>query len=250
MATCFDHLPSRQLQEYIESLWFTEAAAGSDCKVVPDGCVDVCFVLSERRPSIEVFGATTRLSTYRLEADTAYCGIRFRPGMAAMLLSEPVAELTDTSRIVTHFLGLSADEIFDAEGFGEQRNKLESTLIAALSHVRRTASTGYVTHAIETINQQQGRVRIREIAKGCGVSERHLERSFLRQVGISPKMYARIQRFRAVLDHLTNHNHQMLADVAAEYGYADQSHFIRDFRAFMPSAPSDVVSSSALAPER
>jgi transcriptional regulator GlxA family with amidase domain len=79
---------------------------------------------------------------------------------------------------------------------------------------------------------------VHELAAFCNLSERQLERLFLDRVGITPKLYMRIRRFRSVLNHLEDPvgpERPRLADVAASYGYADQSHMVRDFHDFSHS---------------
>jgi transcriptional regulator GlxA family with amidase domain len=72
------------------------------------------------------------------------------------------------------------------------------------------------------------------------MSERQLERLFTERVGAAPKLYARIRRFRSVLAHLDDPGDQSpprLADLAAWFGYVDQSHLARDFAAFAHVLP-------------
>jgi AraC-like DNA-binding protein len=74
----------------------------------------------------------------------------------------------------------------------------------------------------------------------CNTSERQLERLFLEQVGVTPKLYARIRRFRSVMQHVEDPLHGdrlSWADIAALFGYTDQSHLVRDFKTFAQELP-------------
>jgi len=76
------------------------------------------------------------------------------------------------------------------------------------------------------------------LAQQLGVSRQHLALQFRQQVGISPKLFARICRFRAVSHGLTSlAGQQDWAQVALQYGYFDQSHLIHDFQEFARSSP-------------
>ncbi len=69
------------------------------------------------------------------------------------------------------------------------------------------------------------------------ISERQLERKFNEEVGLPPKTFLRILRFERAYRLLRESTYEKLSDIAYDLGYADQSHFIRDFRAsagFMP----------------
>ena len=69
------------------------------------------------------------------------------------------------------------------------------------------------------------------------ISGRHLRRRFKEVVGISPKYFARIVRFHQVASHIENEKRLDFAHVAAQYGYADQAHLIREFRQFSGKTP-------------
>jgi len=57
-------------------------------------------------------------------------------------------------------------------------------------------------------------------------------------VGMSPKLFLRIQRFDRLLARVSRASEVQWANVAADHGYYDQSHFIRDFRDFTGMTPS------------
>ena len=59
-----------------------------------------------------------------------------------------------------------------------------------------------------------------------------LERLFYTEVGLSPKTFIRITRFQEVFKKIRQQGVKDLTGLAYEYGYYDQSHFIRDFQAF------------------
>ena len=105
-----------------------------------------------------------------------------------------------------------------------------------------------VNRAVAEINHRSGNVKVRELAASCNLSERQLERLFVEQVGITPKLYARIQRFRSVLDHLQGFERPNLADIAASYGYTDQSHLARDFATSRTAFPLMRWTSAKAAP--
>ncbi len=62
------------------------------------------------------------------------------------------------------------------------------------------------------------------------ISERQLERKFRSAIGISPKTYLRISRFEKAVRLLQDRRFDRLSGVATDLGYADHSHFTRDFK--------------------
>lgn len=234
MDICREFLPIPQLRQFAECIWYSPAVAATRFEIVPDGSVDVCFVLSERAPRTLIFGTTTRTSTYELESGAPHFGVRFRPGSAPLFVKGNISDLTDNAMAVPDFLGLNAEEMLEASSMVERRNRLESTLLRALRHSYDRRSS-VLSRAIATIESRKGNVRLRELAAECSLSERQVERLFLDGVGITPKLYMRIRRFRSVLSHLQDPPDDepvRFADIAASYGYTDQSHLARDFRDF------------------
>ena len=83
-----------------------------------------------------------------------------------------------------------------------------------------------------------GRVRIGRLAEDIGVSRRYLEIGFRRQIGVPPKTVARVARFQHAVDVLSRPSATFGAAVAC--GYADQSHFNREFRAMAGITPTQL----------
>ncbi len=93
-----------------------------------------------------------------------------------------------------------------------------------------------VRHAWSQMRDHHGQVRIEEIATETGWSRKRLWTRFRSQVGLTPKRAAQLVRF----DHAAHllAAGRSAATVAAESGYADQSHCIRDFREPLGETPA------------
>ena len=107
-------------------------------------------------------------------------------------------------------------------------------MLAGLLRARGGETAPRIAYAFRTL--ARGPARIDALAADVGWSDRHLTARFRAEVGLRPKEVARVARFdrarRAVRPRVR------LADVAAAHGYADQSHLVRDFRAFAGCPPS------------
>ena len=80
---------------------------------------------------------------------------------------------------------------------------------------------------------------IARLSEMVSMSRRTLERRFLDSVGISPKRFARVIRFKATLKHLKQDRSAIKRQGYLDFGYYDQNHFIKDFRHFMGGTPSN-----------
>ncbi|MEU4342140.1 helix-turn-helix domain-containing protein [Nocardia sp. NPDC023852] len=86
-----------------------------------------------------------------------------------------------------------------------------------------------------------GTAPISWIADEVGWSHKHLITKFTRQIGLTPKTAARIIRFDRARDLLVKQSRIPLHEIAAECGYADQSHLNRDFRKFSGVTPTGYI---------
>ena len=82
-----------------------------------------------------------------------------------------------------------------------------------------------------------GRTSIRDLAEAEGLSPRQFRRRFGAAVGLSPKEFARVRRFRASAIRAVLGEETSWADVAAEYGFADQAHLSHEYRRVIGLAP-------------
>jgi transcriptional regulator GlxA family with amidase domain len=94
-----------------------------------------------------------------------------------------------------------------------------------------------MVRAARQIEHREGRIRVADLARGLGLSRRQLERRFAATVGTSPKLAARIARFRGVVDSLHRDPGVSLAGLALRQGYSDQAHMTRDFVDFAHRPP-------------
>ena len=82
---------------------------------------------------------------------------------------------------------------------------------------------------------------VTDIARELGVSHGHLNRQFIEQVGLSPRTLARILRMRRLLEAIDVHGSVGWALKAAELGWSDQAHLIRDFKRHTGVTPSQYL---------
>jgi AraC-like DNA-binding protein len=96
-----------------------------------------------------------------------------------------------------------------------------------------------VRAAAKLLYHTKGQFRVAELADRCNLSARQLERQFDKATGLSPKALARTIRFDAIRERLMFQPEANLTELAYEFGYADQAHFIHDFKDFTNKTPSE-----------
>ncbi len=97
-----------------------------------------------------------------------------------------------------------------------------------------------IDRAIQIVLKNNGKIAVKALAEALQISERTLQRMFKEYVGISPKKFAKIIQFQTSLNRISEDSHSKMTDVVYENGYADQSHFIRNIKAFTGKKPSQL----------
>jgi AraC-like DNA-binding protein len=82
---------------------------------------------------------------------------------------------------------------------------------------------------------------VTEVATALGVSERNLRRVFRDTIGVGPKTFARLERFRRALNAARVREAPSWATIALDAGYYDQAHLIADFRAIAGVTPQALL---------
>jgi AraC-like DNA-binding protein len=159
-------------------------------------------------------------------------------GLPMHLLANRVVALED---LLARDAELLVERLHDAPGWAPRFALLDDALAQRLD-AARPPSPG-VAWAWTRLRETHGALPIGTLAGELGWSRRHLAAQFREQVGLPPKLLARILRFDRVIALLRDADPERWAEVAYDCGYYDQAHFNRDFRAFAGSTPSAFLSS-------
>lgn len=154
------------------------------------------------------------------------------------LFRRSIDEFTNTVTPLDELLPqipLLMEQLFEIESFEEKIVVIEKYLIKQFEKNRY--KIGEIDLALTLINQSDGNIPIKEIVNYCQVSERTLERKFTAQLGFTPKEYARLVRFKKVMQFLLQYPKTPWAEIVHRFGYTDQSHLIKDFQYFTTVNP-------------
>lgn len=168
--------------------------------------------------------------------------IVFQPAGLFRLFSLPLRELTDHDYDATAVIGRSVPDLYERLGacrsFEERARVADGVLLHLLS---RRPPMDPISVAANAILRWHGRVRVAALADVTGLSQRQFERRFSAQIGIRPKLYARIARFETALDLKARWAEKSWTGVAHACGYADQMHLIHDFEEFSGETPTGLL---------
>ncbi len=243
--------PSPALRPFVQSYWVVQANTSRTEEFWhPDGGTGIVFnfgddfTLDEHPLPDRIFlnGISPISKRLGLGGHIHALGIRFNPGGASSFFTHPLYELTDT---ITHlhsndkdFLRLMYDDIEQLSTLREKILKIEGWLKKI--YQPQQENTLLTQASLKMIASRKGVLSIASLAREMFISQRQLERLFKKQVGISPKTYARLQQVRQARKVLKA-NTGLLADVGYQTGFYDQSHFIREFKKVVGITPTQYV---------
>jgi AraC-like DNA-binding protein len=161
--------------------------------------------------------------------------------MARRFLHIDAAEAVDRVIPLADVLGRHARELHERLEETDSSSKCCAILVETLS--RPSEAPGPVELAIEAMTRAHGDIELGWIADQAGMSERQFRRRCLAESGLAPKHLARVLRFRRAC-RLATQGASWLT-IAAESGYFDQAHLIRDFREFTGATPVSVFSKTS-----
>jgi AraC-like DNA-binding protein len=98
-----------------------------------------------------------------------------------------------------------------------------------------------VEKGIDLIRQDIGSVTVESLVQQLGISERQFERRFSQAVGVSPQFYVRVRRVNEAMRLMDSGQYERLTDIAQALNFHDQSHFIRDIKAFSGITPKSIT---------
>ena len=194
--------------------------------IVPYPNVHLSFVSG--KPAT-VHGVPRRRVFRVLEGEGGVLGVAFRPGCFRPWLGRSVATIADRS-LPTLF------EWLPSSGDVPSVDEVEDLLRAHAPRRDRTAEA--LAGLVERIAADPALTRVDGVAAAFGTSVRRLQRLFAEYVGIGPKWVIRRYRLHEITQRLETADRVDWAALAAELGYADQAHLVRDFTAMVGESPT------------
>lgn len=168
-----------------------------------------------------------------MQVDLTPIGVRALLGVPAGELTGRVVELDDV-------LGADARRLVErlhaAATWAERFALLDAALLARASAAPPARPD--VAYAERRLRETAGRLPIEALARELRCSRRHLARRFASDVGLAPKAFARVQRFRRAAALLRDPGGPPLGEIAFACGYADQAHFAREVRELAGVTPT------------
>ena len=244
--------PTKKLAELVRYFWVFEGNASPDRPYVHRTFANVCpELLFHYRGTFEeindedgfessfitgIHAHTVKYRRFVTKDSFGMFGVYLYPHALPVLFNTPATAVTNEMPDLNSLLKKAGRELEEkmmmASGNAERLSIITSFLEQRITDQKRPE----IGKIIRSIVQAKGQVNIKSLSYDCFLSVRQFERNFKEQAGFSPKTFARITRFNAVVEGRLSRQ-RSLTDIAYEFGYYDQSHFISDFKEFSGFCP-------------
>jgi AraC-like DNA-binding protein len=167
-------------------------------------------------------------------------GAYFEPGATSSVLHVPAAELTDHVVCLEEIWGSRGMRLAEDLAERDEAARVDRLEAVLLEQVRRFKPPRFRVDLLGLARWARAEptsMTVERLSHAAGVSRQHLTRLFREAIGVSPKRYCRLARFRAGLAYAGAGTGMKWAEVASERGYADQSHMIAEFRELSSLTP-------------
>ena len=154
-----------------------------------------------------------------------------------------MSSLTNTSMLLNELLGKNkADALVEQlQSAADHASIIETLNAFFISYLPGFEIEPKIKQAIDYIHQQKGSVTINEIERKCFITKRSLERYFKLYIGLSPKDYAKIFRFKCLMNYIQKNPGVTWDTLCEENGYYDQTHLTRYFTRFLKIKLTEMV---------
>lgn len=237
------HLPSSDLSFFVERYWIINwDLRGQEPYIqetLPYPCVNLVFERGQTR----VYGVDTGKFARLLEGKGRVFGIKFKPGAFYPFLQAPVSCLTNTSVPFSEVFSCACNTLEEAiltqEHECEMVKLAEDFLRERLPERDEHVQT--ITEIVDYIIAHQEITRVEDVVSHLNLNIRTLQRLFRQYVGVSPRWVIKRYRLHEVAERLAERGIVDWPQIVVELGYADQAHFIKDFKAIVGRTPGEYV---------
>lgn len=244
--------PGAPLNSYVDMIWHWEnyAPPHSHERILPVGQTELTFNLSGHHFSpddravvsspVILIGCQSEYFVIDTSRPTTLLSVLFKPGASLDVFNISAKELHNQIVSLTDIRSTEADGLYnllmETSSVDTRFHILERTLLKTLRLNRQRHAA--VDFALATLSSASVSTSIADLQVEVALSPPRFIQLFRDEIGYTPKLYSRLQRFHRVLDAIASQDNVDWADLALCTGYYDQAHLINDFRKFAGISPS------------
>lgn len=244
--------PAPPLRRFVRSLWYADAPVVDHPRerILPSGCAQIVLSLSRNfltecsndgseqltAPALMV-GQHSICEVIATSDLVDLAGVLFEPGALPAFVSQRADLLSNRSVPLDQIWSGHVDDLRSRMRERSSAQARLSMLEDFLCRLLLKRATEWAFHpavefALREIGRESNRLSVSGLARSTGWSERRFSQLFREQVGFSPKVWTRLQRFQRAVCQLRAGVGVRWADLAVQCGFCDQAHLANEFRAF------------------
>ena len=247
-----ERIPAAPVAPFVHKLWYAQVPNTQHGRerVLPNGCVQVILNLARdfvldcpegrsdiRRPPALIVGARSVYEIVDTSDMADLVGIVFSPGGFPSFSSDAAHHFSNQTVALDSIWGREAHRLRDLlRGLTSPQARLQHLeqflAVRFASQLDRHPRPPQIQFALRYFAHNPTIASVRETSRQIGWSERRFSQVFREEVGLTPKVWCRIQRFQRAVRQLHAGAEIRWAELALDCGYYDQSHFANEFRAF------------------
>ncbi len=246
------------LTEYVRCFWVLESNEPTSFPFVHRATAECCPELifyykgevnlfrsesnSEKTFDSGLYAQSQAFRKFEIDNAFGMLGVYLYPQALPLLFDIPASTLSEYNLDTTTLFGkegsILEDKVMCATSQHLRIELISDFLRKRLSQPRKQSAylSATIRQAIATGTMQS----VSEMANACNISVRQIERDFKSLSGFSPRLFSKLTRFRSLMESLPSKTYSM-ADLAYEFNYYDQSHFINEFKRFMGLSPTQYI---------
>lgn len=205
---------------------------------------DVILMSSNRKLSdFYLYGQT--IDPIEMVTDGPYKMLLFQlyPFATRLLLGVDPKKLNDDCFDLKKIQSVNTNETISrlkASNTSDQIRIISNYILELVKH----SSTSYdnvIKLAVTTIIKYKGTIPIHKLREQLYITERTFERRFAKEIGVTPKQFAKITQFSFSLNQIQESDYTNLTNVSYDNNFSDQSHFIRTFKRYTGHTPKEIL---------
>ena len=237
---------------HLWEMWIPDFGEPAPVRILPNASVDIVIYASD--PSVGdgpaaivgpphrsyVVGSTLRSFVVRSAGWRHVIGASLLPAGVQPILGMPARVIGESIALLHDVIGNAATSFEEQVIDGDPKQAMDR-LAQALLELRTLAPPSEIVHrAVGLVREAGGSARIDDVASAMSVSTRKLERHFLEQLGLTPKLFSRLVRFDRGARAIGKRGSTPWSQFALAHGYSDQAHFINEFKEFAGVTPAEL----------
>lgn len=251
------YIPLKPLSDFVHMFWYWEGYHPPHPKerILPGGMMELVINLTDEPMQIYeghphprphriygpiAAGARSQYFVVDTVRPASILAVWFKPGGAMPFFGVSAQELLNLHVPLDALWAAAAHDLYnqllEAPTLDVRFRILEQALLCRL--LQASECHRAINYALKIFNIQPQAHTIAEVVERIALSPTRFIQVFREDVGMTPKLFCRVQRFQRALRLIANQSEQSWTDIALSCGYYDQAHFINDFRALAGISPS------------